>query len=552
MRTYQDLMLINPKDEQARIAFVRSIISEHQTSEAYKMAVTADEYDHKRNTTIMRYEKTMRTLTGREVADIWSPNHKTTRNFFNRFTTQQNQYLLGNGVTWENEATGDKLGEDFDTQLQKAGKKALVQGESFGFFNLDHLEVFELKEFAPLYDEENGSLRAGVRFWQIDESKPLRATLYEEDGYTGYIWGERDAQGEKTSTGRVYTEKKAYITKISKTEEYGTEIYDGENYPTFPIIPLWGNKNHQSELVGIREQIDAYDLIKNGFLNDLDTAQIYWIIKGAGGMDDPDLAQFMQKLKSTHFASVDEGQDAQPVEVNIPYAARETLLDRIEKDLYKDYGALNVEEIRSGAVTATQILAAYEPLNEKADDYEYCIIEFIQGILKVAGIEDSPTFTRSKLVNVSEEIQTVLQASEVLEDDYVTRKVLTLLGDGDQADTMLEEMAANELEIGEVTPTRNASMYEITSVLGKLKRGDITERTAMAMLQRIGLSEEEAQETIDMQSEEESELLEEELLEEEPIEEEIVEEEPIEEDTEEQSAIAQILEKLKKLMKELG
>lgn len=501
MRTYQDLIAIDPNDERKRIAFVRSMIDEHKSTDLYKMAVTADEYDHKRNSTIMKYEKTLRTLTGREVSDRWSPNHKTTRNFFNRFTTQQNQYLLGNGVTWENESTADRLGKNFDTQLQKAGKAALVQAESFGFFNLDHVDVFELEEFAPMYDEENGSLRAGIRFWQIDSSKPLRAVLYEEDGYTGYIWGERKEDGSRDESGRIYTEKQPYIVKTRTTKVDGTEIYDGENYPTFPIVPLWGNKHHQSELVGLQEQIDAYDLIKNGFLNDLDTAQIYWLIKGAGGMDDPDLAEFMYKLKTTHFASLEDGQDAQPVEVNIPYNAREVLLDRIEKDLYKDYGALNVEEIKSGAVTATQILAAYEPLNEKADDYEYCIVEFIQGILKIAGIEDNPTFTRSKLVNVSEEIQTVLQASEVLDDEYVTRKVLNLLGDGDQAEEILKRKEADELNVGEVS-SRTPTMYEITSVLGKLKRGDITERTAMAMLQRIGLSEEEAREIINNQNDE--------------------------------------------------
>ena len=135
MRTYQDLIAINPEDEKKRIAFVRSYIDEHKSTDLYKMAVTADQYDKKRNATIMQYEKTLRTITGREVPDKWSPNHKTTRNFFNRFTTQQNQYLLGNGVTWQNEDTSDRLGDSFDTQLQKAGKAALVQAESFGFFN---------------------------------------------------------------------------------------------------------------------------------------------------------------------------------------------------------------------------------------------------------------------------------------------------------------------------------------------------------------------------------------------------------------------------------
>ena len=194
MYTYQDLIAIPEDDEKRRMDFVRAVINQHKSSDAYKMAVTGCQYNAKRNTSTMNYQKTLRKLDGREVPDLWSPNHRTTRNFFAYFTTQQNQYLLANGVTWGDDSTGEKLGKDFDTQLQRAGKMALVQGESFGFFNLDHVDVFGLTEYAPLYDEENGALRAGVRFWQVDAQKPLRATFYEEDGYTNYIWNERQKE----------------------------------------------------------------------------------------------------------------------------------------------------------------------------------------------------------------------------------------------------------------------------------------------------------------------------------------------------------------------
>lgn len=448
MFTYQDLIAIPEDDAVARMEFVRQVINQHKNSEQYKMAVMGCEYNAKRNTSIMKYQKMLRTLDGRQVVDRWSPNHKTTRNFFAFFTTQQNQYLLGNGVTWNDDATAEKLGPDFDTQLQIAGKKALVQGESFGFFNLDHMEVFGLTEYAPLYDEENGALRAGVRFWQVDPKKPLRATFYEEDGYTNYIWNERKNENSDGGSGRILTEKRPYILKMRTTEADGTEIYDGENYPSFPIVPLWANEEKQSELVGIQEQIDAYDLIKNGFLNDLDTAQIYWILKGAGGMDDTDLVKFLDRIHSTKTAALDDDQNAEPVTVQIPYDAREKLLERLERDLYKDYMALNIDEIKGGAVTATQIEAAYEPLNSKADMYEYQIIKFIKGILEVAGIEDKPSFTRSKLVNVNESITTVLAASQALDEEYVTRKVLEILGDGDKAEEILKRMDTDELQRG--------------------------------------------------------------------------------------------------------
>jgi SPP1 family phage portal protein len=351
--------------------------------------------------------------------------------------------LLGNGVTWNNEDTENKLGTKkykFDTQLQKAGKKALVQGTAFGFWNLDHVEVFGLTEFAPLYDEENSALMAGVRFWQIDNNKPLRATLYEVDGYTDFIWGYMNEQHIRVNEGKILHEKRPYVLKYKQTEADGMQIYDGYNYPSFPIVPFYANEDKQSELVGIQEQIDAYDLIKNGFLNDLDSAQLYWLLKGASGSDDLDLVKFLERLHTTHAAAIDDDQSAEAVTVDIPYEAREKILDRLEKDLYKDYMALNIDEIKGGAVTATQIEAAYEPMNSKADEWEYCVNDFIQGILDLAGIEDEPTFTRSILINVNESVTTVLSASEVLDSEYMTEKVLTLLGDGDKVEDVIEKM----------------------------------------------------------------------------------------------------------------
>ena len=250
MRTYQDLLAIGD-DWKLKMKFVRDFIDDYQSSTIYKDAEIAFDYAKKRNRTICEYQKLLYTVSGRAVPDNYSANWKMTSNFLYRFITQEVQYLLGNGVTWNNENTPKKVGNDFDTQLQKIAKYALIGGTAFGFWNLNHMEVFKITEFAPLYDENNSAMMAGVRFWQISTEKPLRATLYEIDGYTEYIW----SHGE----GQILKQKTPYILKLKTTKADGTMIYDYSNYPTFPIIPLWGNQNKQSELVGIREQIDCYD-----------------------------------------------------------------------------------------------------------------------------------------------------------------------------------------------------------------------------------------------------------------------------------------------------
>ena len=240
--------------------------------------------------------------------------------------------------------------------------------------------------------------------------------------------------------------KRPYILKVKTSVADGEEIYDGENYPGFPIIPLWGNPHHQSELVGLREQIDCYDLIKSGYANNVDEGSlIYWTLQNAGGMDEVDLAQFVEKMKTLHAATTDGMVTAEPHTFEAPYASREALLLKLRSDLYDDAMALDVKNIQGGAVTATQIKAGYEPLNSKTDQYEYCVRDFLSRLLEIAGLEDTPTFTRSVIVNNQEEMQLVIQSAQFLDPEYITRKLLELLGDGDKADEIIEKMAADEL-----------------------------------------------------------------------------------------------------------
>lgn len=454
MITYQDLLAVGGSDLD-RAEFVRKVIKSHMTSDLYKTAKVADDYMRCQNTTIMNYQKVITLVTGEQVVDKYSANHRSAMNFFKIFVTQLCQYLLGNGVTWKSDAVVQKLGADFDSRLQEGAKSAMRGAVSFLFFNLDHVEVFSVYDrkkgcFAPLFDEENGGLSAGVRYWQIDTSKPLRATLYEMDGYTELLYSSKNKPSDRWApigNGIYMMPKRPYILRVRTSEVDGTEIYAGENYPAFPIVPLYANPEQQSEITGLQYKIDAYDLIQNGFEDDLDNAQLYWIIKGAGGMDDKDLTQFLDRLRTVKAAAPADGQEVAPVEVNIPYEARERLLDRLEQRLYKDAMIMNPESLASSSATATQILAAYTPQNNKADDLEYCVLDCIQNLLRVAGLPDeTPTFTRSMVVNAQEEVTTVVAAASHLSREYVTTKILTILGDGDKAEEVLRKMDVEDME----------------------------------------------------------------------------------------------------------
>lgn len=439
MKTYQDFLEVAEKSDRERMEFVLSAINNHKDSDLYKQAIIAKEYDAHRNVTIANFQKLLYTLNGKVIPDNYSPNYKLRSNFFANFITQETQYLLGNGVTLKKEENKAKLGAGFDTRLQEAAHDALVGGVSYGFWNLDHLEVFDVTEFVPLLDEENGTLRSGIRFWQVCTSKPLRATLFEPDGFTQYI----RRSGEEMM---ILEPKRGYVAVEATSEIDGTELLAYQNYPGFPIIPMYGNRAKQSELVGQREAIDCYDLIKSGFANTVDDASvIYWTISNAGGMDEIDMARFKESMRRIGVGLVDDdGAKAEAHTITIPVEAREALLSRISDDLYRDFQMLDVTKLQGGQKTATEINAAYQPMDNKVDQFEYCVIDFLQALFKIVGIEDEPSFTRSKVTNQLEQTQMVLLAANYLDDETILNKLPWLTQE--EVAEILRRKAAEDIE----------------------------------------------------------------------------------------------------------
>lgn len=427
--------------------FVRDVITDHQHSELYNQGDVSDKYAKQQNVEAVRREKFYRDLAGQLTHNDWVPCHRIRTNLFNTLVVQENSFLLGNGVTLNNPDNKEKLGKDFDTKLLQAGYAALTQIVSYIFWNLDHIEYFKNLEFAPLLDETTSSLRSGVRWWQIAAGKPLRATLYEEDGYTEYVWN-LDKDGKINNSGEVLQPKRGYqITyRVQANEE--VQITNQQNYPSFPIVPLWSNTQHISQFDGIKPTIDQIDELTNALNDDLTETQLYWLVQGADGMDQSDLAQLLRDLREQKILNPAEGQNIQPYTVNAPTADRQAEIQRLKRQVYEDYQGLDIDEIKGGAVTATQIKAAYEPLNHKADDYEMCVLECLYNLFKlIPGLEDEePTFNRSLLVNQGESVQLIIQAAQFLTEDYVVEKILSLLGDGDKAEEIKAQKEKAEAE----------------------------------------------------------------------------------------------------------
>lgn len=422
MITYEDLLQARTGSEKDVMTLIQSAVAQHKASPAYKWAADATLYDQKRNPTIEGFQRLLYTISGKAVPDNYSPNWKTKTLVFPYFIQQEIGYLLGNGVIFQDSGTKNRLGKTFDREILNAAHDAIVQGTSFVMWNNDKLQHFKFTEFAPLYSEETGALCGGVRWWQLDPDKPTRYTLYEIDGYTEYR-KPTDADME------IIREKTPYLLKVRVTD-FGEEIVDGENYGGLPIVPLYADRYHQSRLVGLREAIDCYDFIKSGFANDVDEASVlYWTVTNAGGMTELDFVKFREQLKMTHFASLDDDVELQSHATEPPAEAREKALDRLIEDLYRDGMALDVRRIEGANITATQIRYSYEPLDKKTDDLETQVTACIHGILDLLGIDDEPSYERSRITNQYEETQMVMLAAEHLDEETLLSKLPFLTPD---------------------------------------------------------------------------------------------------------------------------
>ena len=317
------------------------------------------------------------------------------------------------------------LGADFDHQLEHLGECALLHGCAWSFWNADHIEVIESAKnaysgFFPLLDEMNGEMMLGVQFWQIAPERPVYVRVFDREGV-------RIFREEKHGLA-IVTDREPYRRTLSKDALESVVTIDG-GYGRLPLIPLRANKDAASELTpAIKAKIDAYDAILSDFADNLDRANdVYWVLNNFGGTMD-EVAELLEQINRVKaVANLSDGSGsgatAEPRTIEVPYAARREALDLLERALYQDYMALDMDALTGGSLTNVAIRAAAANLNLKADRYEWQLRQFVQSLLALIG---HPTedirFKRQAIANESEVVADIA----AMRDDIDRRTALRL------------------------------------------------------------------------------------------------------------------------------
>ena len=463
MKTYQDLLRCG-ENEQLRISFIYAAISDHESSETFVIGHKAGQFYRHHDPNIEAYQNIIYDMQGKPHVDEISPNHKIMCNFFQKLIDQAIQYLLGNGISFDNADVKEQLSNQLDHRVKKIAKYASVDGRAFGLVDIKDgkKELIPLcyacqldgdePYFIPLYDERTGELRAGIRYWRLADGKPLMVTLYEPDGYTEY---QEYAQNEDESRLEVTQEKTAYIVNKLSNAQQGVYAAEGSNYKRLPIIEM-GYINNQSALVGNEGTITAYNMALSGFANQVDWNLLYWIINNADSMSEQDDINFLADIIKTHVLHTSGDATATPHEISIQHDARGALLDRLRVQIYEDMSGVDVSH-NSANMTATEIKSSYAALNSKCDDIESYVDEFLAELLDLLGFEDeSWHYQRDITINTSEETNNAIAAAPYIGRKWTTKRLAGAAGLIDELPAIEEDLQAEQMEQAGISADDNS------------------------------------------------------------------------------------------------
>ena len=394
--TFQDWEAAEDKD-----AFLLAAAAAYKLTPAFRTALDAARYFRGENTAVAR--KTVLRAVKVETRDEHGRRrsrpearevvgNRVASGFLSRFVTQQTQFLLGSGVQLPDPALKRRLGGDFDRVLSHIGERALLHGVCYCYWNGRRAEPVEAVRDErsgcfTLPDACTGEIRAAVQFWQIAEDRPLCLRLFQRDRVT--LLEARD--------GRL------------------RPLMEAPNpCPGFPLVPFWANTEHVSEFTpAIRSKIDAYDRILSDLADNLDRANdVYWVLNNFGGTID-DVAELMEQISRVKaVTALSDGSgaaaSAEPRTISVPYEARLAALGLLERALYRDWMALDMQEVTGGNLTNVAIRTAAANLNLKADRFEWEAFRFMRALLLLLGADvQDIRFPRQTIANESEIVKDI-------------------------------------------------------------------------------------------------------------------------------------------------
>jgi SPP1 family phage portal protein len=338
-------------------------------------------------------------------------------NFFRLLVNQKINYILAKEpeIKENNVITVVKISD----MLEEALLNASLDSRAWLFLyvednKLDWIFVHD-SEIIPIYDKYNKNIEAVIRYYK----SPGNEKIITVETWT--LTGVKIEYLEKDSI--IKTEERTHW--VDNTFFRGELINsEGKNLPFIPFIPLFNNRDKNSDLRGgIQELLDFYNSISTGLVDNIDRFQEA-ITKLKGFSADAEEMELIEKnmRKYKQVSIPNENGDVEFMKIEIPIEARKLILEMLKENIFKIGQGLDPDRLAGESnITNVVIKSRYSALDMKANGTEKQLKLFYENFINClnlfyrSNIDPSITFNRSMIFNEGEVIDNCIKSMDLLD-----------------------------------------------------------------------------------------------------------------------------------------
>lgn len=400
---------------------VKKYICDFTSSRLITKMKEGEDYYNQKNTNIANVSKKFYSARDKCLKDNpFTTNHKLFSGFLTLLTDQKVGYSINEKLSLENGDIKDieQYIDGFIDVLQDVATEASIKTRGVVQFYIDEIGNLRCKQIPseqviPIYNTNDKSeLLYVIRFYSVSEnvlSGKTKRIVEVYDDKTVQIFEEK-------------TEGYLFVNSYNALENkvlYGDKVVENKalSWGRPPFAFFYNGQENRTDLDYVKSYIDVYDIISSDFANDIcDFQDVFLIIKNYIG-DSENIGEVIDEVRNAKGVAItgdDTGVDVKTIE--IPVTARQTMLNILEKNIYKFGMGVNADDIE-GNITNVRIKALYSNLDLKANKFETNIqrfwkecIYFINRYMEIgnkAKVEfGSLIFNRAMILNEVELLQT--------------------------------------------------------------------------------------------------------------------------------------------------
>lgn len=363
-----------------------------------------------------------------------------------------------------------------------------------------------------LYQDPNGNARS------VALTPRGAFIVYDDSVDKNKLFGVRyfyDNEGELHGTWSDDTT----VHTFSAQSQYQDEFVETHVFGEVPMIQYRQNKEQRGIFEGVLNLIEAYNKALSEKANDIDYfADAYLVIAGTELDED----KMKEDLRS--YRLINLWTDAEGVNVDAHFLAKpeadgtqENFINRLEDLIYKLAMVPDISDTAFGTASGIALRMRLLPMSNLARKKDRKFVAAMRERFRLLANYPNQPFTDWQDVeitmkrNMPEDIESEASAAAALAGIVSQETQLSVLSFIEDPNAEIERMKQEKEEAaaalmeqtgGNRAPKKEATMYQITSVLGQHKRGVLTYSNALEMLLYMGLDEEKARQLLDSKDEE--------------------------------------------------